>query len=307
MNKIIWLVALALFPVLLRGGVGSYASIDEKMTEAFNSQPKRAVDAYIYAMQLVERSNLDSGKKARKWREKGQAVISVSCFSAVNTAIDNKKTQVAYMWCLRGLENGSPKGKINNVSLRRVYLALRTMRRKLEQRFPDLQQKGAANQLNILDWRTIKHDSKLRPKHVTDPAGREKVLYEVVEGVDQDSENRLFIKVRAKSGLILKIVFFTDKGWAYMPQPGFTPTQFYPTWQACAKANNAEKTVGLSVNVKPNKAKQKKLKAAIMGVLYYLQQQEEENNSKLGKHWSRSGRKIIMQNRMMVQRRGLTR
>lgn len=44
-----------------------------------------------------------------------------------------------------------------------------------------------------------------------------------------------------------------------------------------------------------------------MGVLYYLQQQEEENNSKLGKHWSRSGRKIIMQNRMMVQRRGLTR
>ena len=75
MNKIIWLVALALFPVLLRGGVGSYASIDEKMTEAFNSQPKRAVDAYIYAMQLVERSNLDSGKKARKWREKGQAVF----------------------------------------------------------------------------------------------------------------------------------------------------------------------------------------------------------------------------------------
>ncbi len=54
------------------------------------------------------------------------------------------------------------------------------------------------------------------------------------------------------------------------------------------------------------KDKSKKLKAAIMGVLYYLQQQEEEN-SKLENNWVRSGREIIMQNRMMVQRRGLSR
>ena len=51
----------------------------------------------------------------------------------------------------------------------------------------------------------------------------------------------------------------------------------------------------------------KKLKAAIVGVLYYLQQQEDENNSKQENDWVRSGREIIMRNRMMVQFRGLRR
>ena len=55
------------------------------------------------------------------------------------------------------------------------------------------------------------------------------------------------------------------------------------------------------------KDKQKKLKAAIVSVLYYLQQQEEENNSKPESNWVRSGREAIMQNRMMVQLRGLRR
>ena len=54
------------------------------------------------------------------------------------------------------------------------------------------------------------------------------------------------------------------------------------------------------------KNKSKKLKAAIVGVLYYLQLHEEEN-SKPENNWVKSGREIIMQNRMMVQRRGLSR
>ncbi len=44
-----------------------------------------------------------------------------------------------------------------------------------------------------------------------------------------------------------------------------------------------------------------------MGILYYLQEQEDEENSKPDNNWALSGREIIMQNRMMVQRRGLTR
>lgn len=55
------------------------------------------------------------------------------------------------------------------------------------------------------------------------------------------------------------------------------------------------------------KDKNKKLKAAIMGVLYYLQQQEDEHNSKSENQWALSGRKVIMRNREMVQRRGLQR
>ncbi len=49
----------------------------------------------------------------------------------------------------------------------------------------------------------------------------------------------------------------------------------------------------------------KKIKAAIVGVIQYLQ--EKENNKKAENLWARSGREIIMQNNIMVQRRGLKR
>lgn len=54
------------------------------------------------------------------------------------------------------------------------------------------------------------------------------------------------------------------------------------------------------------KTKSMKLKAAITGVIYYLQQQDNDSKTQ-EKHWSVSGRKMIMRNRSMVQRRGLTR
>ncbi|MDP8268036.1 MAG: hypothetical protein P9L97_04845 [Candidatus Tenebribacter davisii] len=52
--------------------------------------------------------------------------------------------------------------------------------------------------------------------------------------------------------------------------------------------------------------KQKKLKAAIMGVLYYLKQQEEES-AKPVNGWARAGREEIMRNSLIVQFRGLRR
>lgn len=53
--------------------------------------------------------------------------------------------------------------------------------------------------------------------------------------------------------------------------------------------------------------KSKKLKAAIMGVLYFLQEQEKENNNKKTNHWVRLGRELIMRNRYLVQRRTIKR
>ncbi len=49
----------------------------------------------------------------------------------------------------------------------------------------------------------------------------------------------------------------------------------------------------------------KKIKAAIMGVLYYLQENEKENKKQ--NRWVQTGRTMIMQNRMMVQRREMKR
>ena len=51
------------------------------------------------------------------------------------------------------------------------------------------------------------------------------------------------------------------------------------------------------------KDKTKKIKAAIMGVLYYLQQEEQEKVKVSTSKWSRSSRESIMKNRMAVQSR----
>jgi len=54
--------------------------------------------------------------------------------------------------------------------------------------------------------------------------------------------------------------------------------------------------------------KNKKLQAAIAGVMQFLKQEEENNNNnKKNNHWVMSGRKIIMHNRMLVQRRDFKR
>ena len=53
--------------------------------------------------------------------------------------------------------------------------------------------------------------------------------------------------------------------------------------------------------------KSKKLKAAIAGVLQFLKQEEEQKKNKKTNQWVISGRKIIMQNRELVQRRGSVR
>ena len=51
----------------------------------------------------------------------------------------------------------------------------------------------------------------------------------------------------------------------------------------------------------------KKLKAAISGVLHFLKQEEEQKKKKKINQWVLSGRKIIMRNRELVQRRGFLR
>jgi len=54
--------------------------------------------------------------------------------------------------------------------------------------------------------------------------------------------------------------------------------------------------------------KNKKLQAAIAGVMHFLKQEEENNNNKKkNNYWVLAGRKIIMRNRMLVQRRDFKR
>jgi hypothetical protein len=52
--------------------------------------------------------------------------------------------------------------------------------------------------------------------------------------------------------------------------------------------------------------KSNKLKAAIAGVLYYLQEKEKENMKKPNL-WVQLGRELIMKNRFLVQRRMIRR
>jgi len=52
--------------------------------------------------------------------------------------------------------------------------------------------------------------------------------------------------------------------------------------------------------------KEKKIKAAITGVIYYLQELEEKNKKQIN-YWSKVGREIIMRNNILVQRRSFKR
>lgn len=51
-------------------------------------------------------------------------------------------------------------------------------------------------------------------------------------------------------------------------------------------------------------AKEKKRKAAIIAVAYYLEQQAAKNNDGHSDVWTWSGNEIIMDNRARVQRKG---
>lgn len=53
--------------------------------------------------------------------------------------------------------------------------------------------------------------------------------------------------------------------------------------------------------------KNKKFKAAIAGVLQFLKQEEEQKKKKQTSQWVLSGRKIIMRNNELVQRREFNR
>ncbi|HPR18095.1 MAG TPA: hypothetical protein PLD62_07605 [Candidatus Cloacimonadota bacterium] len=53
--------------------------------------------------------------------------------------------------------------------------------------------------------------------------------------------------------------------------------------------------------------KEKKLQAAIAGVLQFLEREEEQKKKKQTNQWVLSGRKIIMRNNQLVQRREFNR
>lgn len=54
-----------------------------------------------------------------------------------------------------------------------------------------------------------------------------------------------------------------------------------------------------------NMEKEKKLRAALAGVMQYLIEEREKNNQKNTHKWTDEGRKLIMQNHIVVQRRSV--
>lgn len=50
--------------------------------------------------------------------------------------------------------------------------------------------------------------------------------------------------------------------------------------------------------------RQKKMKAALAAVAYYLEQEAQQDQPVANNAWSEMGKEIIMKNRAMVQRRG---
>ncbi len=218
----------------------SYASIDKKIVEAYNSDPKRMNDVYRYSMEIVEKTRLDSSREADAWQEKAQKLITVACCSEVDKSLRHKKYSDAYVWALRGVTNGESRGEIGNLSIKQVYDFMKDVVEELKNR-PEIQNMAYGSlQLKVRDYRSVPKTNKVFPEDKKDFAGQrvvEREPFAVEQGPGQDASGNLYVIVRLNFGGRLKIRYYPKQGWMGVNLPDSGNKSFYSSWQECARAN----------------------------------------------------------------------
>ncbi len=256
-----FLLILAGFAGFVRGE--SYAPLDEKIVEAYNATPKNTQDVYVYSMQILEKARRDSSGDAGAWEEKAQKLITVACFCETDRALDNNDLREAYVWSLRGMTNGTARGDIDGVSMKQLFEYLKDAADKLERDPAVKEMKFGKTMHEVLDYRSVRMDSKYLPRDKTDVAGRpvEKTRnYEVMEGPVPDGEGKIYIRIRYSFGARMTVRYYHGKGWKAVDPPDNTKTGFYVTWQECAEANaQAGNLPGVPQSMIRNKEVEKKV------------------------------------------------
>lgn len=232
-------LAIAAWLLLTATGVAasSYADLDEKIVQAYNSDPKQTQDVYIYAMQIIERARLDHSRDSDSWKEKGEKLVTVSCFAQADKCLNDKNEREAYLWALRGITSGASRGDLGGVEMKQVYEYLKnvvdTLKSKLGNELPGYGQ----TKLEVLDWRRVRKSSEYRKDYRTDPAGRPEPKnqdYQVLSGPAADSSGLISIRVRLNFGSIIKVRFFPHKGWMVIDPPVMSG-DYQQTWEECVE------------------------------------------------------------------------
>ncbi len=231
----------------------SYASLDKKIVSAYNSDPKRMNDVYRYAMEIVEKTRLDSSKEADAWQDKAQRLVTIACCSEVDKALQNKKYSDAYIWALRGVTNGESRGEIGSLSIKQIYDFLKDVVNQLKTR-PEIQNMSyGSQQLQVRDYRSVPKTNKAFPEDKKDFSGQrvvEQEPYSVEEGPGQDASGNLYVIVRLNFGGRLKIRYYPKQGWMGVNLPDSGKKSFYGSWQECARANaNVKNLKGVPASV----------------------------------------------------------
>lgn len=219
----------------------SYESLDKRIVEAYNANPKNTQDVYIYAMQMLERARLDRSDDASDWEDKAQMLITVAAYSEMDRALDNKDYQEAYVWTMRGLSNGAARGDLGGVSIKQVYDILKDLSEKLSEDPSVKELKYGKTMVEILDYRKVRKSSDYLPRDKEDVAGRPEIKekkYSVIEGPAQDQSGLLYVKVKYDFGTIIKIKYYVKRGWKNVDAPdAASDGPYYASWQECADAN----------------------------------------------------------------------
>lgn len=224
----------------------SYVALDKKIVAAYNSDPKRSQDIYIYAMQILEKTHLDSSSKGRNWATKAQKLITIACYLETDRAIDNNNNHEAYLWAMRGVAHGAARGTLDSIAIKSVYDFLNDVVKQLSQTAAIKDQKYGKTMRQVEDYRTVKPASKLFSRDQKDLTGQrieKNRAYTVQEGPTQDSSGKLYVKIRTDFGSILTIKYYVKRGWQIVNPPNAGNAMFYPSWQTCAAANSKIKNL----------------------------------------------------------------
>ncbi|OGV34213.1 MAG: hypothetical protein A2020_04310 [Lentisphaerae bacterium GWF2_45_14] len=219
----------------------SYEKLDKKIVDAYNSEPKRMQDVYVYAMQILERTRLDNSDDSSQWEDKAQKLVTVAAYGETDRAIDNKDYREAYVWAMRGITNGASRGEIDGVTMKQVYDALKDLADKLAREPVVKEMKYGKTMQEVLDYRKVRKSSDYLPRDKKDVAGRPEIKeknYQLLEGPSQDSSGNLYVKVKYDFGAIITIRYYVKRGWKNINLPDASAdAPYYLSWQECADAN----------------------------------------------------------------------
>lgn len=238
----------------------SYSRLDEKIVDAYNSEPKKTQDVYIYSMQILEKARMDSSDDASLWEDKAQKLITVACYSEADRAMDNNDAAEAYLWAMRGISNGTSGGELAGVNMKQVYDYMKKLSESLA-RVPEIKEmKYGETKLEILDPNKVKKSNQYLSREKVGDDGRlqeKNKPYELVEGPAQDASGNLYVKVKYDFGAVVVIRHYKEGGWEIMEFPGEPGT--FLSWQECADANAKNQNLkDLPNNIVRKKSQEKK-------------------------------------------------